>query len=223
MRKTSEAKTEEAILQEIENKHKNLMQGRMNALQISLKLGNLFLDLKQIVKEKGDNFEDYIQRHVTYITLRTVQRYMKIAKSVDLEKYPALKWVGQVRLYELITIAKAKDVGKFLETKGIDCKIQRDRKEDLKILMDKMDVLIEKAGREKEKPGGGKGKLLQKNTVKLFHSSCKSFNQKLDEILQSDRLIKGINLKELQQLEGKIRTLVEKREALTEEGGESVE
>ena len=62
----------------------------------------------------------------------------------------------------MTTIAKNKNVGEFLETEGINCKIQTDRKEDLKILMDKMDVLIEKAGHEKEKPGGGKGKASKK-------------------------------------------------------------
>jgi hypothetical protein len=214
MSRTSEAKTEEAILQEIEIEHKNLMQGRMNALQISLKLGRLFLDLKPIVRQKGGKFEDYMKRKVSYLTLRTIQRYMKLAKNVNLEKYPALKWFGQVRLYELTTIAKAKDLGKFLETKGIDCKIQTDRKENLKVLMDKIDVLI-------EKPGSRKGKPPQKGAVESFHSSYKSFNQKLDGILQSDGLRK-INLSEMQQLEGKIRNLVEKREALTQ-GRKSVE
>ena len=92
MSRTSEVKTEEDILQEIENEHKNLMQGRMNALQNSLKLGSLFLDLKPIVKQKGEKFEDYMKQKVSYLTLRTIQRYMKIAKNVNLEKHPALKW-----------------------------------------------------------------------------------------------------------------------------------
>ncbi len=85
--------TAQAILEKIEIAHQTLLKGRATALEISLELGGLFSVLKPIVKMRGENFEDYVEREVPYITLRTIQNYMGIAAKVDPITYPTLKGI----------------------------------------------------------------------------------------------------------------------------------
>ena len=48
-------------------------------------LGNLFRKLKAEVKLEGEKSQGYVKENISYITLRTVQQCMCLAKNVNLE------------------------------------------------------------------------------------------------------------------------------------------
>lgn len=104
----------EEILPELDSVEK---QGAEYAVQ----LGRWYIKLKKLVKKKKKTkWKDFVKKTFPRVTIRTIQRHMRIAEKVDLVEAPALGFLGQTRLYELAYLARNDSVAGFLEENEID-------------------------------------------------------------------------------------------------------
>ena len=92
--------------------------------EYAVQLGQWYMSLKELVKEeKKTKWEDFVKEAFPHVSIRTIQRHMKIAEKVNLNAAPALAFLGQTRLYELAYLAGEDNVFEFLEDHDIEVQI----------------------------------------------------------------------------------------------------
>lgn len=85
------------------------------------RLGQRGILMKKVVKKhKKGKMPDILKEHFPDLSMRTLQRYMKLAERVDLVKSPSLAYLGQTRLYQLIEIAGKRTIEELLNEVDID-------------------------------------------------------------------------------------------------------
>ena len=162
-----------------------------SAAERAIRLGSLLIELKEIIKmEKGINWTKFIKKKVPFISIRTIQRYMKMSKKVDLESCPALAYLGQVRLCEVIKLTdKETTVNDFLEYKGIETEIDFEDENAISSFrkdVDKLLVDLDGGGIGREKVSEGKSLKSMKNSPK-----DRSGNDLITEFNKSSKALGG--------------------------------
>jgi len=79
-----------------------------------IEMGFKFRRLKLLLQKADRNFEDYSDNNFPHIKERKRQRCMKLSGSVDLEKYPDLKYIPITTLETLATNRRDKSIGELL-------------------------------------------------------------------------------------------------------------
>jgi hypothetical protein len=83
--------------------------------------GRALITFRKVSKGEGKKWPTEFKRHLPHLAIRTAQRYMKLAKNIDLNRYPALIFLLQSQLYELAKLA-GNDISfvNLFENYGID-------------------------------------------------------------------------------------------------------
>ena len=150
------------------NPARKLDGAEKTATEIQCKIGSMFIVLKGILNKKKHKWPEYIKENFPYINIRTVQRYMKLAKSFNPEDDKTLAVAGQTRLLSLANKAKQEeqDVADFLEDKKIDLDFDPEDPTAVSEFREKIDEVLNK----KKKPAK-KDKTLDQFVTKL--TSCR--------------------------------------------------
>ncbi|MBU1417315.1 MAG: hypothetical protein KKI15_02400 [Proteobacteria bacterium] len=101
-----------------ENETKLAINRRINT-KTAIKQGELFIDLKKVVKKEKKSFQKFCKKTFPDLLPKTIQRYMLLARHVDVGEHPALSALSQNQLNRLIILNGKSDVGKYLEDNDI--------------------------------------------------------------------------------------------------------
>ena len=101
------------------------------------------------------------------ITIRTMQRCMRLAKRFDLEETPSLVVLDQTTLHELDRAAGKEPILKFLEEHSIPTKVDTEDHQEVNELRDNVKSAIDKALKGRKKKFSG--------IKTLLNSRCKSY------------------------------------------------
>jgi hypothetical protein len=196
------------VRKQIEKACKKLDGAEKTATEIQCKIGSMFVVLKGVLNKKKHVWPEYIKDKFPYINIRTVQRYMKLAKSYDSESSKTLAVAGQTRLLSLANKAKQEeqDVGDFLEDKKIDLDFDSEDPTAVSEFREKIDEVL-----NKKKPAK-KDKTLDQFVSKLTSAadvcfkeleSAKKDDKKQFKHLKADSVDESIDMlkKVLKQLE----------------------
>jgi hypothetical protein len=123
-------------------------------------------------KTKRCNLGKFLRKN-SVLKPRTIQRYIQLAKNVDLKKYPNLAYVGQANLLRLIQLGKGKTPARVLADNGVNIEFDGEDVKARKKFRSKTADLIEqltaeqRKSKEEEKPsskepGEGLAKMLRK-------------------------------------------------------------
>ena len=175
-------------------------------------LGNWLILLKKAVKKHGkDNWTDVLKERCPHISVRTAQRWMKLARQANLEESPVLAYLGKTALYDLTELAGKEDLASYLSSCGFDVKIDPADKatiEDLKGQLeeyigfckslsnfqprnkgcDKEDKDTTKENETKQK-GEEKPKSDNKNIIAKLTKSATSFIEGVDLVLNDEKVL----------------------------------
>jgi len=112
-------------------------------VKLAIKAGLHLSKLQEIAKNEGDSWEEYVKKHFG-ISIRTVQRYIKIAQRVDIKDHPALISLSQTLILELITVFPEEDnIGNFLRNDmEIKTDINLDDDKEVKLFRCKIDEML---------------------------------------------------------------------------------
>ena len=111
------------LTDQLSNNHKNYILHDSLSVVFVYRQGHLLLAIKTILKsEKKVSFAKYALEKLPFIAKKRRQRYMAIAKKVNLADYPNLAFLGQARLLQLSAIAKKDSINRFLGENDIDLK-----------------------------------------------------------------------------------------------------
>jgi len=101
--------------------------------------------MKKVVKKsKKGRWQKFIKDRFPSLPIRTVQRYMKIARKVDPKEYPALAFLGKTRLYDLAALAgKEGKMADLLHENNIDLDIDLTEQDQIHSLKSKVDELLD--------------------------------------------------------------------------------
>ena len=136
------------IKKEIKKHYSELTKQTKTVTEIESKIGERFNTLKEVVKKSGNKWTEYIEDNFSYINIRTAQRWMKLAKAVDIENHPSLAYAGQTRLLTLANLAKRNkaEVDAFLKDGGVSLDFNTKKRPEVGKFRDKVDDLIKKHG-----------------------------------------------------------------------------
>jgi hypothetical protein len=99
---------------------------------------------KKVCKEhEMGNWIPYFEKRFSYPEVRTAQRFMKVARQVDLEETPALACLGKTALYKLTAMAEKEDLANNLSDRGFDLKIDPKDKVAIEDLKGQLDEYID--------------------------------------------------------------------------------
>jgi len=143
---------EQFIKKKIEKKYSELNKLAKTATELEIKLGQMLNTLKEVVRKDGKKWKRYVAKNFPYMSIRTVQRWMKLAKAVDIESHPSLAYVGQTRLLTLANLAKRNkvEVDAFLKDGGVSLNFKKKKKADVGKFRNKVDALIKKKRTKKK-------------------------------------------------------------------------
>ena len=145
------------IKKQIEETAQELFTSGKASTELEFNLGDLFNDLKKAVKKKKKEWAAYLEENFPYFTVRTIQRYMRLNKKIDLGQNPQLAFAGQTRLLDLLScVPKNEDVFDFLKTNRVDLKFDPRSPEAVNGFCDEIDKVIAKVRKEKKSAGGSK-------------------------------------------------------------------
>ena len=144
-KKQNEYSLDEELLQEIAEANQRSLEAEDNAIREFINLGTLLNKLKNDFdkKSKGEKqkWEDYLKEKA-HIHIRRAQRAMRLARSIDLEKFPALAYISQSQLSRLVSLSKKRSVAETLKNGEIDCNIQPENQDCIAYFEKEIDNLI---------------------------------------------------------------------------------
>ena len=143
---------EKFIKREIKEKFSELNKLAKTTTELEIRIGELFNTLKQVVKKNDKKWKKYIENNFRYMNIRTVQRWMKLAQTVDFENHPSLAYAGQTRLLALANLAKKdkSEIHAFLKDSGVSLDFETEKRVDVGKFRDKVDGLIKKHSPKKK-------------------------------------------------------------------------
>jgi len=106
------------IGKKIDARYDKAQESAATATRHMVKMGEYFINAKRIVKEHKGKWKEHVRRRFPYLDIRTVERYMKLGRHIDLKKYPALAYISQSDL--LILIGQEKKIGSILKIAGVN-------------------------------------------------------------------------------------------------------
>lgn len=91
------------------------------ALLLMILLGGVLNTLKPLLKKKGLKFSDWMKDRVPYISTRSAQDYMKLAKIKNAESWTFLGKNRLLEVADLLAASKAEDpMGELLKRHGLE-------------------------------------------------------------------------------------------------------
>ena len=152
--KVEKVPKKEAQLLEMNEKIKELYKGFQfndyNSAYLSYGIGELLIALKQLLKSEHSKLtlKEYLKKDIPYITLRTSQRFMRLALNIEKEDAKVLCMLGQTNLLQLITLAKKNETSVTQYLQDSDIQIPEDTEDFDEIQEFKKDVdeLLDKKG-----------------------------------------------------------------------------
>lgn len=194
----------------IKEKYGELNKGCKTVTEIQIELGQLFITLKGVVREDGKKWKTYVNKNFRYITIRTVQRWMKLGKEVDIDNYPRLSYAGQTRLLALANIAKKEstEIHSLLKDNGISLEFKPKKASELRSFKDEIDKLI------KQYRGRAKTRTSATKIFKRLSNATKDLSRELDFDDASETISKDDIDKSIEELEDLLEQLEELREEM---------
>jgi len=142
----------EFLIEEIEEAYEECVALEKTAVERAIRLGTWCNTFKAVVrKHKKGKWQEVIGKHLPHLSIRTVQRYMKLARKVDLDEYPALAFLGQTWLYQLMEFAGKTKVHEFLAKNDIDFEVDIEEEDSIDDFKLEVEELIERL--KAAKPG----------------------------------------------------------------------
>ena len=211
------------LTQEIMTEYSEGTRLDTSATAQAIRLGALLIELKKLVKgEEKIEWTKFIKKKLPAISLRTIQRYMKMALKVDLDSCPSLAHLGQVRLSDLISHSgEGVTVNDFLEDKEIETDIDPEEEKAIFRFRREVDALLKKLegeGADGEDPSEGekpKAKTQKPrdradvNHVMQFEVSSKALTANIDSIIEDKELLSEIDTGWVEDLLEKLTELKE--------------
>lgn len=109
-----------------------------------VKMGEYFINAKKIVKKEKGNWSYHLSRRFPYITQRTVQRYMSLGRRVDLKKHPALAYISQSKLEQMILFQQNISIGEILRNHDVDPNPHIDGRESIGLFKKEFNFVLGK-------------------------------------------------------------------------------
>jgi hypothetical protein len=191
---------------QFEREHDVLNQHEVSGAKQLVICGEWLNGSKEVCKEhKMGNWKTYFEKRFSNIKVRTAQRYMRVARQVDLEEAPALACMGKTALYKLTAMAGNDDVASYLSSCGCDVKIDPNDKEaieDMKGYLEKYIDFCEslspsepryfkrdKGQKDTEKNNKTKAQPKPDNTniINKFNRSATAFIKNVDMVLNDKK------------------------------------
>jgi hypothetical protein len=171
----SPAKMEDvkAILQGVES---HCLKRDKKSVEGAIKDGLDLIKAEEILfgngQSKRGSWGQYLKKLDSPLESRTIQRYIQLAKNVDLEKHPTLAYLGQANLLKLIQLGKGKKPTKVLYDGDVDIEFDAEDGEARKQFQSKIKELISKLNAERreskeEESSSEPGKELVKTLTKM--------------------------------------------------------
>lgn len=196
--------TIEVIIKEIKNAHSECRKVENQGTKNFIKLGRLLLNLKKEVKRTtGGRWEKYLQQHVPTLSIRSAQKYMKIASKVGPDKYPVLAELGVVRLYSLAELCKDLSIPEFLEKNEIGLDVEGSL--PVQIFKDRVTQLIK---RLKSSRG-------DRDPIAQFAKSVRKIEKQSESIMDDKSLLLKMDISEVDKLEAALSKLRKQCESLS--------
>ena len=214
-----------------EKEHGVLNQHEVSGAKQLVICGRWLNGSKKVCKEhEMGNWIPYFEKRFSYPEVRTAQRFMKVARQVDLEDTPALACLGKTALYKLTAMAEKEDLASHLSDRGFNLKIDPKDKvaiEDLKgQLVEYIDFCeslspseprgfkCDKGQKDTEKDNETKAKSKPDNTniIDKLNRSATSFMKNVDLVLNDRKTFRSYQdeLSEIiKEVEEKLATLEE--------------
>jgi hypothetical protein len=208
----------EFLFEKIKQQHSELQDAEKKGSEHVVALGNSMILLERVVKKHGKGkWADVLKERYPDIKKRTAERYMKVARQVDLEKAPALACLGKTALYKLTTMAGKEDLAAYLSFCGYDVKIDPNDKEAIEDMKDALQEYIDfceslspseprkfrrdKGQKDTEKDNETKAKSKPKNTniINKLNRSATSFIKNVDMVLNETKTFR-INQDQLAEI-----------------------
>jgi len=182
-------------------------------------LGRFLEELKGQLKKSGANFHDFLGEKFPYITVRTAQRYMELAKKIDLDSYPTIGTAGLVRLKKLMdVVGKRGSIVDLLNDNKIGLNFSIDDAKAVRKFKNEVDDLLNKSPKEKK----GKGKKNSKKSEPSFESLSRrvsSFLDSLKALMENKVEIQNVEAKVLNQMINFTAEALEKLKKIQETTG----
>jgi hypothetical protein len=109
------------LVKSVDEIFSSLSTAEGNATENRIRIGQRLRVTKQVLKRSKKKFGAYIEEHLPYVQ-RSAQRWMKLAKHVRLDEHHSLSLLGDVRLTNLIRIAKGEPLHQYLKNNDVDMK-----------------------------------------------------------------------------------------------------
>ena len=198
----TENTTIESLINEIKDTHSQCVIGEKQGTNNSVKLGQLSLNLKKEVKKTtGGRWQSYLRQNVPGLSIRSVQKYMKIASKIGPEEYPILYELGLVRLYNLAELSEKLNIPEFLEKNGISLDVKDGF--PIQLFKDRVTSLIKQIkGAKKSDP------------VAQFTKSVRHLEKCSASILNDDSLLFKVDISDIAKLETALSRLRKQHELL---------
>ena len=203
---TEKNKTEnitiESLIIEIKDTHSQCVIGEKQGTNNSVKLGRLSLNLKKEVKKTtGGRWQNYLRQNVPNLSIRSVQKYMKIASKIGSEEYPILYDLGLVRLHNLAELSEKLNIPEFLEKNGISLDVKDGF--PIQLFKDRVTSLIKQIkGAKKTDP------------VVQFTKSVRHLEKCSASILNDKSLLFKVNISNIAKLETALSKIRKQHELL---------
>ena len=199
-----------SIKKQIEEAARELFNGGKASTELEFNLGALFNDLKKAVEKKKKEWTSYLEENFPYFTVRTIQRYMRLSKKIDLGQNPQLAFAGQTRLLDLLScVPKKEDIFGFLEKKEVDLEFDSRSPEAVKGFCDEIDEVIAKVWKEKKSAGGSKKPSLALSISRL-HTAAISCKKVIKLAKEDSEMLRTVKAKTIDKaLEGSVSKLME--------------
>ena len=201
-KKQNEYSLDEELLQEIAEANQRSLEAEGNAIREFINLGTLLNMLKDNFdkKSKGDKqkWEDYFKEKA-HIHIRRAQRAMRLASSIDLDKFPALAYISQSQLSRLVSLSKKSSVAETLKNGEIDCNIQLENQDDIADFEKDIDKLV--ADLTGEPKSDGPERLLK---------SLGKFQERVKKIIDDESIIKQFDIGKVEEIEQALTDILER-------------
>jgi hypothetical protein len=206
----SDKRKEKFVVQKIEGVHGKINKAAKNVTEYAGKMGQMFIVLKAVTKKEGDAWEEYVEKKFPYLNIRTIQRRMKLARHVDLQKYRNLGFAGQTRLLNLINFAekKKKEVHSILKLEDIALEFNRKDPTEVKNFRDEIDLLIQQS-----KPKGKKSQGIT-GIIRALSKTSMNWCAKLESVGNNGLARKSVNKTELEEGIKKLEDLLKQLKRL---------
>lgn len=209
---------EQFIKEKIKKKYSELNKLAKTATEHEINIGQMLNILKEVVRKNGKKWQKYIENNFPYMNIRTVQRWTKLAETVDVESHPGLAYAGQTRLLSLANLAKKNDseVHAFLKGSGVSLNFDTKKRVDVGKFRDKVDGLIKKHSPPKEATASANSTSANSMINRLLKVT-KELSQKLENTVTDKKVTELVDENVLDKSINEVEELLEQLKQIRKE------